>query len=246
MNFLERFLKGFSAPWKGLKFLAATKSLWIWALVPWSISVLIMALGLNYFIFQVPTFLGPWLPAISGFFTGALYYTALSLAILFSVLILLVLVVVATKLIAVPFNALLAEKTLSLLGQPVPSPSSLSGWIKDSIRLFRISFLKSIVFLTLSFILLFLALIPGVQVVAGAIGLTLAACDCADYSCEALRMSFGSRMKFFQKFLPEFFGFGATLGLIFLVPLLNTFFFPSAIVGGAILISEFKNSGKLP
>lgn len=238
MTVFERFLRGFRTPWRGLRLLFSTPKLWIYSLPPFLISGAALILGFALIYQQLPVWLMGLLPDPVGFLGFTVHWLGMFLGVFFAIIALGLVTLALVQIVAIPFNALLAEKALHQFGGFKSPDLTLQQWLTHSLRLFRVSAVKSILFLCVALVLFVLSLIPGIQILAVTGGLYLAACDCTDYSLEAKGLGLQERLRFFRKAFWELLGFAATLGAIFLIPGLNLFFFPSAIVGGALLVLE--------
>ncbi len=153
---------------------------------------------------------------------------------------------VAHVILAIPFYSLLAERALAVLGLKPESPFDFKAWARNSLRMFRISAVKGILFLTLGVILFVLSFIPIVNVVAVVGTLMIVSFDLLDYSLESLSYGLRQRFAFMLKRRKMWFGMACGLGLTLFIPGLTFVVAPGAVVGGAILLKEAHGSSTTP
>lgn len=234
-----RFLKGFRAPFAGYKLLLANASLWRLATIPYLIDLVLFSAGIYYGQKYVPGIVSAYVRNET-FWEQILYYPILVLTFIVCLVLLFTCVFFLTNLIASPFNAVLAERTLVLEGGLAGKQFQVGRWLKVSARMLIIAVTKAVIFLSLGAVLFFFGLIPGLNVIAAFVGLLMMSFDCADYSFEALEMSFRDRLRFHRSHLAEFSGFGCALGLTFLIPGLNFLLYPGTVVGAACLVADLR------
>ncbi|MCM2280500.1 MAG: EI24 domain-containing protein [Bdellovibrionaceae bacterium] len=235
------FIDGFSSSFRGLKALARTRRLWPYALAPFVIGAALLGVGLSWAF----TNLGPW---INGWATGAAVVPeALRSTVYWLVVILLwpvclvaifYGVFIATKILAAPFHALLAERALMEFDALQDRPFQFGPWVRVSVRMLRVSIVKALLFAVLGLFLFAVSFVPVLNVFAAFGFLLIVAFDSTDYSFEALQMGFRDRLGFFRRHFFYFCGLAASLGLVFFIPGFNFFLFPAAVVGGSDLVSR--------
>ncbi len=240
MSFLSKFLVGFSAPVQGGKLILRSGPLLRYSIAPVLITCVVFSFGLSWAFPLISAYLIALLPAAVGFWMTLVYWIGLGLAYAFSFTFVMVGLVLIANLVAIPFQSLLAERALMELGVIENQKFALRRWISTTIRMTGVSLIRMVVFVIIGIFLFILALLPGVQVISGFLGLVIVASDCCDYSLELLEFSFRRRMSFLKKHFWELSGFGCCFGVTFLIPLLNFLLLPVAVVGGAWLMSQLK------
>ena len=212
------------------------------AIVPFILSFIIflftLILGFFYLGSLATSMVSVLVDPSSGSWFSILYYPVLIL----SWLILLVLnsyfSFILISIIAIPFNSLLAERTLMAQGRLQPEPFQWAKWVRFNAKMLWIGVIKGILFLFAGVLLFLFALIPGLNLVT-----TFAACfligfDAMDYGFEAMGMNLSERFQFFRKRFSHFFGMSVIIFPILLVPGLLVLIYPFAVVGASNLLSE--------
>ena len=247
------FMVGLSVPLKGLELIFASSRLRRAALIPFVLTLLIFIFGVFFGLpslaHLIPMLTGQGL-AFLGLATGTISYTMIYWlvfllswpAAIFSLFYILFL---ASRLIAAPFYALLAERVLIERRLIEDRPFQFADWLNSNAKLLGTSLLKVGVFLIVGLILFFLSFLPGLGLFTGFGFLLMAAFDVMDMSFEAMRMDFGARARFFRLGLPCFFGLATAMGLVFLIPGLNFFLFPASVAGASEIIRHETMNGRL-
>lgn len=246
------FSIGVSVPFKGVERIFANPKIRHAAVIPFMVVLVVFLIGAVTglpLLFEVV----PWVAhatveavGVAAGSAGAtgLYWLFILLTTPVAVFSLLLVLFLLSQLVAAPFYALLAERSLQQAGLHREVPFGLWRWLKTNLHLFLIAIGKVAVYVVLGVSLLIVSLIPGVGVI-GAFGLLLmAAFDIVDFSLEAMQLGLRERLRFFQE---EFFaisGLAAILGLVFLVPGLNFFLFPASIVGSSEIIARSRRFQK--
>ncbi len=244
---IGRFSRGAGAPFQALRYFFARRSLWKYAIAPFCISLTVFVLSFYFTLSHIGTLISWGLGLLFGQPTGFLYnflfYTtsAVSYAVIIGFLVLITFLLI--NLLAFPFNALLAEKVMALETGSVYQHPNLLSWIKFNIRMLSISFLKTLIFLLVSALLFTMSFIPVLQVAAGAVGGLIIAFDCWDYGLELEGMGLKQRLYLFYSHFWELLGFGITVGFFFLIPGLNFFLLPIAVIGGTRLVHQLNLGG---
>lgn len=136
-----------------------------------------------------------------------------------------------SMIVASPFYALLAERTLVAKGTLKDRPFNFGGWLFFSLRMLTVSLLKAVLFSVLGFILFIFSFVPGLYPGSVAGFSLILAYDIADYSYEALGYGLRQRLRHFIENPVFFIGLAAAMGLT--TPLLGfgLVFTPLAIIG---------------
>lgn len=152
---------------------------------------------------------------------------------------------VAHLILAIPFYALLAERALAILGMKPAAPFDFKAWVRNSLRMFRISVVKGILFLVFGVILFILSFIPLVNILAVLGTLMILSFDLLDYSLESLSYGLRQRFRFILERRKMWVGMACGLGLTLFVPGLTFVVAPGAVVGGALLLKEAHGSSSI-
>ncbi len=237
MTLLYRYSRGMAFVFQGIKAIFGIPGLLVWAVIPFVIDGLILIFGFSVGREKVSAWKTQALERIFSDSSGWAYALLSPLLGFFFWVVFVGLLLYATFLlstvIAAPFNAIMAEKTLVHYGLLKSSSSYGSAWLTNSLRMFMVSMVRSFVFALIGIILFVFSFIPLVNVLA-VFGLTLImAFDSMDYSFEAQQMGLAQRFKYFRNHLPEFSGMATMLSLSLLVPGLTLLLLPAAVVGGS-------------
>lgn len=239
------FGRGLSFWLRGWAFLLQDRRLLILALLPFVIALMstaamVLALWL-YLPEWVRMALSLWLGQVEGVWRQILYYPILfSLALVVGFSALYILYVLQT-LIAIPFYALLAERTLMLVGKRPNTNSSWRAAVSKSLRVLRIGIIKAILLLVLGFVLFVFSFLPLFNLGAFALAIFLLAFDCVDYSFEVLGLGLRQRGAYLFREWPQWSGMALGLALTLIVPGLTLLVIPGAIVGAALIVKTETN-----
>jgi CysZ protein len=236
---IKAFATGFMAPIRGGKLILSDPVLLRYSILPFLIMAVAFGVGFTAALPEITAFLVGLVPVLTGWMV-VLQWLGIGLAYLVGFLFVILFLVMFASVISSPFQGLLAEKALMRLGVIEDQPFRFSKWIKTTASMLLVSLKRAAVFLVVGSFLFVLALIPGVQIVAGFLGLVIIAADCMDFSLEILEFNFRSRLRFLKRNFWYLAGLGCCFGLSFLVPVLNFFLLPAAVVGGSILSKELK------
>ncbi|HEX4924162.1 MAG TPA: EI24 domain-containing protein [Bdellovibrionales bacterium] len=234
-----RFLKGFRAPFSGFRLMISDPSLWRLATIPYIIDLVLFSVGVYYGQKYIPGIVSAYVKNQT-LWQQFLYYPVLALTFIVSFILLFTCVFFLTNLIAAPFNAVLAERTLIIEKALSEKRFQVGRWIKVSGRMLLVSLMKAAIFVSVGVVLFFFGLVPGLNVAAAFAGLLIMSFDCADYSFESFEMGLRERLRFHRSHLAEFSGFGCALGLTFLIPGLNFLLYPATVVGAAQLVADIR------
>ena len=245
----KSFVSGFSAPWRGVRYIALSPSLWIWAVLPFLLNAILVALAFSWafqnladFVYSVTSFLG------IATYKGVLaliffYFLKIFLWVVFFIFVSFGAYVFG-QIISAPFSAVLAEKSLIKLKVIPDRAFNFKFWLVTSVKMMRVSIVKGVLFLFIGAILFLLGFVPVVNILVPFALLLILAFDSADYSFENLHMNLRERLAFFRKNIVVFSGYSAALGIVMFVPGLNFFLFPASVVASSLLISQTKDQIK--
>lgn len=243
------FLQGLTFWIRGWRLLVSHRSLMLLAVIPFLISISVAGITLSYVYSHLPD----WVQILMDhFLAGApslLTYLYYPLLVGTSILVLFAGIFVAflgQSIIAVPFYALLAERALFILGLKQEEPFQFSRWLKHSLRMLRVSLIKSLLFLVLGATLFALSFVPVVNVAAMFGTLLILSFDLLDYSFEALHYGFRQRVRFAGSHKRMWAGMAVGLGLTMFAPGLTFVIAPGAVVGAALMMRENLNGFRTP
>jgi uncharacterized protein involved in cysteine biosynthesis len=232
------FFAGFACAFRGVAWLAATPSLWAWAIAPVVASIALLGGGLLlYDRFGVER-LREWIQESAGGGGASEWLTTAATVVAW--LVVAVVVVFAfsmlVRLIAAPFLALLADGTVAKLsGRPTPAPPGgpLVRWVlRPIVEALKLLAIK----LAVTLVALPLLLIP----VAGhalfwIVAAALFGLDLLDVALSARGLLLRERLRFARARSGACFGLGVASSLLLLVPCVNVFLLPGCVVGAVLL-----------
>jgi CysZ protein len=244
MRRLKELFQGTGFLLEGFLILKSHPGLWVFALIPFIIDLLVFGLG----VFWGSSFLGAWvatalgwaLSPAAGIWYQMLYYPLLAVFWLVFLVLLGYLVFLLGAVVAAPFHSLLAERTLMKLGALQSRPFYFGEWIRGGLRMLMASLVKLVVFSLLGVFIFVASFIPGVNLLGSFMASLIVAFDSMDYSFEVKEWNFRRRVDFFRKEFPLFAGMGLSLGLTLLVPGLTLLVYPTAVVGAASRLAQSK------
>lgn len=239
---IQRFFKGFGFVLRGRKIVKSAPHLKKWIIAPMIIDVLAFGAFLYFGFNQIRIFVSEFsmyvLGSSMGEYFNFLYYPLLVLFACVAFVLCFYAVFILATIVASPFNAVLAEKTLIHLGYLSKKDSTIAEVLKTSLNMFWVSLLRTVVLLLIGVLLMFLAFLPGLNLLAAYMVFVILAFDSMDYSFEILELNLRRRFQFFNQHLIEFCGMGAFVGLTAFLPGLTFVLMPFAVVGSASLFAE--------
>ncbi len=240
---MKSFHAGFFSIFRGAGLLWNFGRLRLYAIIPFIIGLVMLCLGIRWGVHHLAKIIEYLLMnvmVLSGAYLGIAYYVGIILAWPAFLIATVYGVFVATKLVASPFNSLLAERALIELKVIQNEPFHLWRWVLLAIRMLFVSILKSVVFLLIGIVLFVLSFVPGLNLLAALGFFLIVAFDSVDYSFEALQFGFQRRFWFFRDHFAAFVGMALSLSLVFFIPGLNFLLFPAAVAGGSDLVRRLQ------
>lgn len=236
------FHEGFWFWVKGWRFLLQNRSLLGVAILPILISTgaavaLVWLLWVN--LPQWVQILVTWI-GVSGWVHHLLYYPLLVSGALLALFSSVYVLYLAQSLIAVPFYAFLAERTLGKLGKKADDQKMWREWVANTFKMIRVSLTKFIFLLCVGLVLFVFSFLPVLNVFTLIAAMMILALDCMDYSLDPYALGFRARMRYFRRNWAQWLGMTAGLALTLLLPGLTLLVIPGAVVGAAIIV---KNEG---
>ncbi|MGB0847092.1 MAG: sulfate transporter CysZ [Thiolinea sp.] len=228
------FIKGISYVFTGLG-LITQKGIRPFVLVPLLINIVIFSAGIWFASAQVDIWMDRllgWLPSWL-FFLEWILWPLFFIAIFFGVFYGFSII---ANLIAAPFNAILAERVENRLkGLPVPpfqGYKSLPGIVA---RTFRSEASKLLYMAKWLIVLLIITIIPVVNIIApfawALYGAWMLAVEYADYPMGNHELYFKDELPALKKNRGHALGFGGTLSLMMIIPVVNFLAMPVGVAG---------------
>ncbi len=245
-SFSMRITVGFLSLFQGGALILSRRRLLLISLLPLLFGIVAMVVGVIWGWVHVPQMVSQSLEYIGWFDSNEVwFYLGLILfwpAFLFA---LVFLVYLAARLVAAPFYSLLAEQTLRLSGKFQFPEHNATERIGVFFRLLIVSLMKTTVLFFFGTVLFVISFIPIFNLLAGLGFYLLLAVDSVDYTLEVMELGFKSRVQFIGRYLVEILGLSLSIILISLVPVLNLFVLPAAVVGGAELVQRLKRKSEV-
>ncbi|MBI4042479.1 MAG: EI24 domain-containing protein [Deltaproteobacteria bacterium] len=234
---IRRFSKGFLAYFRAFRVLAKRPSLFRHVLIPVLINVLIYT-GLVYLsISRFSEIMGWFLSQPETWYGYVLYYALAAILVLSIVMAMVLTFTVVGNLIASPFCDMLSESVATVeCGRATEKRAeSFCTFVK---RMLLTEFKKMFLLIGLGMGSLFLNMIPFLGLVSSLLMTLLIAFEYLDYNFSREGWLIRDRITFILRHFPEAFGFGLSVGLGMVVPILNFFVLPLAVMGGTLLFCE--------
>lgn len=228
-------------PYKGLWFLVRTPAAWPFAIVPMLIATLLISL----IVAAAVTWLVPTVGALVGP-SRAWYATAGRVALeALTALLALLLGVVVAAVLSQPLSAPALERLVRLrerdLGLPSRPQTALATELWRSARSAAIGSTGVVIVLCLSLIEL---LLPGSTIVILPLKIAISGLfvswDLLDYPLSVRDLALRERLRWIRGHLPEVFGFGMSLAVVFLIPCMQLVLLPAGVVGATSLLREVE------
>jgi CysZ protein len=233
---------GLIAPLKALGFVSANPKLWWLTLTPFLINLGLFVL----FFWLAYTRFDRWvrsiLPAGEGWWWQLLLYFLIVLVILLLLIVQVYLFTVIGRIIAAPFLELLTRKVESLAGPMVEHPVEIS-FLQSIWRVMVQESKRVLIYIGVMIPLLVLNLIPGLgnliyTALAWLVTSFFLASEFLDYPLERRGFSLSSKLRYTRSLGLTGIGFGTSVFIMGLLPLLNLALLPLAAVGGTLLFLE--------
>ena len=244
MNWLQRYIRGFTFIFAGFRYVRATPKLKKWVIAPFVVDLLVLILG-GYF---GAVYLGPRvthalmarLGAHAGLHPNSIWAIGISwllhIAIWFLFLILyLYFIYVSASVIGMPFYKKLSQKTLEQLGISHPH-RELGEHVRHSAQMVVTALERAIILVACAGVIFAMSFIPGLNVVATFLGFILVVFDLSDYALEIEGYRLVRRFLFLAQALPEYLGMATFVALTAFVPGLIVLCIPFAIVGATHVV----------
>lgn len=232
---------GLGTPFRAIGFIFSNLGLSRYFLIPLSINILIFGAGTWAFIHYYSDLLGVLVSNPEVWYQYILYYAvAVALGLLFALFLVFGFTIVG-NLIASPFLDVLSERTEErLTDKKIDEPFSfkvLAGDVKAAVG----NELKKIgIFILIQVILLLCNFIPVIGNIIYAVGspifvIYFLAFEYLDFTLSRKRMAFGEKWNFMKQNKGACMGMGASFFFTTIVPFVNFFVMPVAVIGATLL-----------
>lgn len=262
MSRFSQWRLGFGTFWEGFGFLWRHKALWIWALLPFTLSLLILftgfGLGFHYFdvlIAKLPFYL--WLDQVWAetiqpastllqiilipLFWILKYLVVIPIVFLVGLILLTLLCFFVYLIISAPFSDLLAEKTTFLYRGESPPPFSWNRLMRGLRQTIGVELKKILLLIAVPLILAVLNLIPIVGLplyllLTALLEMWVLGFSMIDYPMSHRQLLFGERLSMGHQNKFVLIGFGFP----FLIPLAPLLLQAPMVIGGTILFHKLE------
>ncbi len=232
------FFLGFHSAIQGLKQLATDSKLRIYAVIPLIISVFVLFGSLFFGLGVVPGLIAGFLPDPTGFLLSVLYYLVYFLVAVLGGALMLLLSMLVANIIAIPFNAILAEKAYEKFkGEKIPN-KEWKDFLKFTFRMLLVGLAKASLVLMITAITFVFSFFQFLAPIGAFIGFMILASDCTDMALELENYGLKRRLRFYKKNFWELAGFASVIGCSFLLPGLSFLLLPGFFVGGSYLVNQ--------
>ena len=251
MRFVQDAIHGFRLPFRGLTYLAQHRPLWKWAALPAAVNIVLFSVALTILLSYVPTLYRlvqfssspeqAWLWRV---LLNLMSATLGVLLILLSGAVLVVVFMMLAKIIAAPFLDVLAQQVESLHGE---THGDVFNWdyfwrsfgVAIGAELKRTGFVI-IVYGALFLLGLIPVLAPFTALAGTLFTILFLPLQYTGYTMDHRLMTFRQRRALVGQRPWLMFGFGLAAFLTIFIPLLNFICLPILVVGGTLLMMEFR------
>lgn len=254
------FSRGLFALPRGLVYLVRHPGLWVFAGLPLAINLVLflglMALAQAYLLPALMEWLTPgefptWLAWLEAFLRPLLRWLVWGLAWLLLILVAAISFTTVGCVIAAPFNDLLSEKVERLLlGRTLGAPFSWSLLMEDAVRTIaqaagKLAIVAGVFLVTLPFLLVPVVgqiLVPAVNTL---VAIWFLAVEFVDLPMARARWQLATRRAWCRGRKGMVLGFGSSVYVVCLIPLMGLLVLPAAVTAGTILFVETTDPAEL-
>lgn len=246
------FKDGLATPFRALNFLLSNLRLVRYFLFPFAINVVVFGLGTWAFLHYFGDLLHSLVSSPEVWYQYILYYfAAVVLALLFAVVLVFGFTAVG-NLVASPFNDVLSERTEEIRsGQRNEEPFSMKVLVGDAQMAVGNELRKIGLLILIQVGLLLINLVPVVGTVIYAIGSPIAvifflAFEYLDFTLSRKRMKFREKWRLIMDNKSACFGMGTTFFFTTIIPFVNFFVMPLAVIGATLLFVQIRQGPTAP
>lgn len=239
--FIEKYFRGVKAFFAGWNLFWKHKSVRKLAYVPLAITFVVLMLGISYGwgivtwgMEMVTPYLGSSLDGFVLFLVSAIFH------LIYIVLLVVALFLVA-NLVAIPFNALIAERVMAIKGAEYFKPKNAGEWSKYTTQMLITGLVKALVVVILGVLVFFMSFLPFLGFIGTFFTIFVLAYDSCDYGLELKNKKFKDRWAFVKKYFWELCGYTTIVSITFMIPGMNFFMLPIFITAGTNFVSEVES-----
>jgi CysZ protein len=230
------FWYGLTLPWKALRLILGQPMLMLWSLLP-----ILVTFILYYYV------IGALTSAAQAFITAWFVdwgldphgWIVLGLQFVSKLILLLVAALTfafVSSVVASPFNDLLAEKAEQFSRPPLPPVSNAT--LEQQLRLIRIDLVKGLAAGAASLAALLVCWIPLVNLATFFVAFLLVSFQYLSYPQTRRGLGIRDGVRFLWRHTYACVGFGATVSVLFAMPIVSSIALPIAVVGGTLLAAR--------
>ena len=227
---------GATLPWRVARLVARTPRLLLWSVLPILVTLVLYYYGIGYLIDRAQALLAAWF-IDWGLEPGGLLFWMLELMTR-SVLLLVAAVsfAFASSVVASPFNDRLALVAEPHARPPLPATASVGPGAQ--LRVVAIDLFKATAAGTASLVALLVAWIPVVNVLSFAAAFLLVSFQYLSYPQTRRGVGLRAGLAFLWRHAWACAGFGASVSVLFALPVVSSLALPIAVVGGTLLAAR--------
>jgi len=242
---ISGFARGISYPLRAVKLFRHKPSLLRYLIVPFFINLLVFTTTVYFGVDLFQGLLETYAPSTSVWYGIILYYLAWMVAFLLTSVGVFFSFTVIGNLIASPFNELLSERAeMIITNAHDDSKFSLTQFVKESHNAIIVEIKKLTLFVIGMGLLLLINFIPGIgsliyAVLAPALTLTFLAIEYMAFVLMRKQMTFAAQRRYVFNHPIMMFGFACGVFLMLMIPFVQFFSIPLAVVGATMLWCDF-------
>ena len=227
---------GLTLPYAALRLVLATRTLLFWSILPIVLTLVlyVWVIGAvqDWAMAQIVSTLRAW-----GWDPGGWIVWTISLASQMVLILVGALTFAFTStVVASPFNDVLAERTEAVAEPPLP-PADSRG-LRAQLRLVWIDLVKTVAATAAGLIALLFAWVPGLNLLSFLVVCLLVCFQYTSYPQTRRRERLGRGFAFLLRHVWACSGFGASVSLLYAIPVVSSFTLPLAVVGGTLLVAR--------
>ena len=225
---------------RAAKFLLSHFGLVKYFLIPFAINVVIFGIGTYTFFEYYSEMLNAFVPSSEGWWALVYYPVAAILVLLFAIIMVFSFTVIG-NLIASPFNTMLSQRTEEIVsGIKIDEKFSLKLLLWDTKDAITTELKKIGLLILIQLALLLLWLVPVIGNIAYAIASPISVIyflcfEYMDFAMSRKRLPYSEKWKLIGDHKGSCLGMGFTFFLTTLVPVLNFFVMPLAVIGSTLM-----------
>ena len=247
-----RVLYSFLIPFKAISFILCHPTLWPMCLLPVIINVIAVYFTWKYTKGFIDHKTALMIDAITiHWISTTLHWVFTVLNVIFALIASIIASVFVGNLATIPFNDFLSERT-EILNHSWKNDSSfsMSVFIRQTFVLLWQEMIRIFIFGFVSMALLIMSLLPGICLLSfPAIWISGCYYLSFDYFAYPLErrgiLNFRHKVDWMNQHVDYFIGFGSTMNLFAMVPLVRYLFIPIGVVGAALLFGERKDDSDI-